>query len=270
MRLAIKHVSTYAYAQPADRIAIRIKLFPSVYEGQRIVEWKVAANGEAVTPMFMSGFGDEEALWFDYHRPPVVEVVAEGVVETEDHAGVVRGLPCLAAPGVFLRETELTLADDRIRTIAESARRPDPLESMHELSRAVRAAIEYRKGSTNEMTTARSAVAAGVGVCQDHAHAFIAAARACGQPARYVAGYLFSESGEAFAALNETHAWAEAHIPGLGWVGFDPSNEVCPTDRYVRLSCGLDAAGAAPIRGNVLGGGGETLAASVVIAQAQQ
>lgn len=270
MLLSVRHISTYSYATPANRIAIRIKLFPSVYAGQNVVEWKVAANGEAVTPMFMSGFGDEEALWFDYQRSPVVEVVAEGVVETEDKAGLVRDLPCLAAPGVFMRDTDLTRADARIREIAESARRADPLESMHELSRAVRAAVDYCTGSTNEMTSASAAVNAGYGVCQDHAHVFIAAARAMGHPARYVAGYFFSDCGDSTAALNETHAWAEAHIPGLGWVGFDPSNQVCPTDRYIRLSCGLDAAGAAPIRGSVLGGGGETLTASVVIAQAQQ
>jgi transglutaminase-like putative cysteine protease len=69
-------------------------------------------------------------------------------------------------------------------------------------------------------------------------------------PARYVVGYLLAPEEK----LTETHAWAEAFVPDIGWVGFDPANRLCPTDRYVRLGCGLDAADAAPIRGNVMGG----------------
>jgi Transglutaminase-like enzymes, putative cysteine proteases len=103
-------------------------------------------------------------------------------------------------------------------------------------------------------------------VCQDQTHVFCAAARSLGFPARYVAGYLLAGEGEDWA--HETHAWAEAHVEGLGWVGFDPSADVCPTDRYVRLCSGLDARGAAPIRGSVGGGSAETLEAGVEIAEA--
>ena len=93
-------------------------------------------------------------------------------------------------------------------------------------------------------TSAAEALKAGRGVCQDHAHVFISAARLMGVPARYVNGY-FVTGGE--SASEAQHAWAEACIDGLGWLGFDPANQVCPTERYVRLACGLDAASAAPI-----------------------
>lgn len=94
----------------------------------------------------------------------------------------------------------------------------------------------------------------------------IAAALAVDIPARYVSGYLFTddEMGEA------SHAWAELHVDGLGWVGFDPANACCPDERYIRLGSGLDAIAAAPIRGLTEGMGEESLDVTVQVTQAQQ
>ena len=268
MRLVVRHLSSYRYDPPAERAAIRLKVFPSQFEGQNAAEWRVTVNDEPVAPMLMSGFGDEEAIWLQHSACEQIEIIAEGVVETEDKAGVVKGLPRTPPVGVFLRSTSLTKPDDDIRALAEDSARDDPLEELHAISAAVRAAVEYRSGSTDASTSAAAALKQGAGVCQDHAHLFIAATHARGRPARYAAGYLLGSEGN--EDLHETHAWAEAYVDGLGWVGFDASNGVCPTDKYIRLACGLDARGAAPIRGSVLGGGGETLHASVAIEQAQQ
>ncbi len=268
MRLYVRHLSTYLYDPPADRVAMRLKLYPSAFDGQTVVEWRVTANDDPVEPLLTSGFGDREGLWLRHQRTTQIEIVAEGIVETGDRSGVVSGLSANPPIGVFLRETPLTEPCDRIRDLAAASARSEPLEELHEISRRVRAAVEYRTGVTDAQTTASQALKLGAGVCQDHAHVFIAAARANGRPARYVSGYMLAAEGA--AELHETHAWAEAFVKGLGWVGFDPSNEICPTDRYIRLACGHDAVGAAPVRGNVLGGGQENLAASVVIARAQQ
>ena len=105
----------------------------------------------------------------------------------------------------------------------------------------------------------------GRGVCQDHAHVFISAARSLGIPARYVSGYLLAGTGGEPSDAN--HAWAEAWLDDLGWVGFDPANGVCPTDCYVRLASGLDAAFAAPIRGTRRGGGNQELDVIVEVQQ---
>lgn len=131
----------------------------------------------------------------------------------------------------------------------------------------MREAIPYRAGVTDSSTTAAAALAGKGGVCQDHAHVFIAAARARGVPARYVAGYLLA--GEATHQQFETHAWAEAHVIGLGWVGFDVANGVSPTENYVRLCSGLDADDAAPVRGIVIGGGAGSVSADVRIARGE-
>jgi transglutaminase-like putative cysteine protease len=96
----------------------------------------------------------------------------------------------------------------------------------------------------------------------------IAVARASGLPARYVAGYLLTAGDD--ATQEASHAWAEVFVPGLGWIGFDPANECCPDDRYIRLGSGLDARDAAPIRGSARGTGAERLGVVVAVQSVQQ
>ena len=64
------------------------------------------------------------------------------------------------------------------------------------------------------------------------------------------------------------HAWAEAYVPNLGWVGFDAANGICTTDTHARVAIGLDYLGAAPVRGTRYGGGTETLTVAVRVEQA--
>ena len=162
-----------------------------------------------------------------------------------------------------MRDSPATEADEALRTLAESARHDDPLSFAHALAFAVAGAIEYKPGVTDAHTTAAEALAEGAGVCQDHAHALIACARAVGFPARYVSGYLFTtEDGTPHEAA---HAWAELHLPGYGWIGFDPANRCCPDTRYIRLGSGLDAREAAPIRGTTRGQGEERLEGTVSV-----
>ena len=101
-------------------------------------------------------------------------------------------------------------------------------------SAIVRDRVDYVAGTTDAHTSAAEALADGKGVCQDHAHIFISAARTLGIPARYVTGYLVLDER---AAPEAHHAWAEAWVEALGWVGFDVANRICPTERYVRLAC---------------------------------
>src|SRR5260370_975510 len=104
------------------------------------------------------------------------------------------------------------------------------------------------------------------GVCQDYAHIFSACARSGGVPARFVAGHFLRSDG--MVNQQAGHAWAEAFVPDLGWVGFDPANCVCTTDAHARVAIGLDYLGAAPVRGTRYGGGMETLTVAVNVDQA--
>ena len=100
--------------------------------------------------------------------------------------------------------------------------------------------------------------------CQDFAHVFVAAARTLGIPARYVSGYfLRTDTIDQEAG----HAWAEAHVPDLGWIGFDPAQGLCTTDRYVRIAIGADGNDAAPVRGARVGGLDESLSVAIQVQQ---
>jgi transglutaminase-like putative cysteine protease len=118
---------------------------------------------------------------------------------------------------------------------------------------------------TEVVPSASEAFALKRGVCRDHCHIFLAAARYLDIPARYIAGYLQMADGR--IEQEAGHAWAEAFIPDIGWVGFDPANGLCPTEAYVRVAVGLDAIGAAPVRGVRFGLGSENLEVAVKVGQ---
>ncbi|HEX7782220.1 MAG TPA: transglutaminase family protein [Sphingobium sp.] len=265
MKLLVRHQTTYSYGAGSSRVAMLLKLMPRRHQGQRVLEWRVTVNDDPVFGFAPNGYGDLEALWIRHQKMTGVTVVATGMVETSDTNGVVSGLDERFDPRVYLRRTSLTEPSGDIRDLAESVRERDPLDRLHALSAAVRDAVAYRGGITGPETTAAEALTLGGGVCQDHAQIFISAARVIGMPARYVAGYLATQDGE---ALHETHAWAEAMVPGLGWIGFDTSNRVCVTDSYIRLASGLDADDAAPVRGSAMAAGTIGIDADVRIAQA--
>ena len=167
-------------------------------------------------------------------------------------------------PLFFLRETALTAADPAIAALAAKvAGAPAVLARLHNLMGAVRNAMDYQIGVTDVQTAAADALQRGAGVCQDHAHVFIAAAKILGIPARYVGGYLWT--GHDARDYDASHAWAEAYVTDLGWVGFDPANRTCPTASYIRASVGLDYWSAAPVRGVRKGSSTETMAVKVTV-----
>lgn len=273
MRLSIRHRTLYRYDPPAVAAALRLRLFPPDCALQQVSGWSVTVNGDAPSAPLVNAYGDAEAIWIKREPTAEIEVVAEGVVETTDVAGVLGQRPEAARPAVFLRATALTEPLGPVEALADKLREaPEGLDRGHAAAAMVRDAVEYRTGATDAATTAAEALATGAGVCQDHAHVFCAVMRALGAPARYVSGYLHTGDGpsEAGPGSTETHAWAETWIDGLGWVGFDPSNGVCPTEDYVRLACGLDAEDAAPLRGAFTGATAEALEAAVTVAAAQQ
>jgi len=263
MQLAIQHKVTYRY-EPGDvRVALRLKMYPATYQAQNASDWTVRVNDHDVQALFTDAAGDALALW--HSQDVVEEVVVEsgGTVTTTDRSGIIEGLSKEMAPPIYLRETRLTAADEAIRELADAAKKDDKLACLHALSSSVREAIAYRRGATEVDTTAAEALARGAGVCQDHAHLFISAARCLEIPARYVVGYFLDpDSGD---ESDNSHAWAEAFVPGLGWIGFDVTNELCPTERYVRLVSGFDAGDAAPIRGTVFGEAEEEMTTEVMI-----
>jgi transglutaminase-like putative cysteine protease len=262
MLISIRHVTTYRYAEPVHYTIQSLRLTPGSFAGQRVLDWSVATPGSRPMLQFEDGFGNVVHLITINapHQELVIE--AGGMVETKDTSGVVSGLKHAVPPRVFLKETPRTRPDGAIREIAQSAKGDDLLGRLHALAGRVRDRVDYMPGITDAHTGAAEALADGNGVCQDHAHIFISAARTIGVPARYVTGYLVTGN-----AADAHHAWAEAWVEGLGWVGFDVANRVCPTEHYVRLAVGLDASYAAPVTGSRKGGAEEKLDVAVQVQQ---
>ena len=180
-------------------------------------------------------------------RGPADQVVVDvkGTIETQDLSGVLRGHRETTHPAVYLRTTQATRPSAALTELARevAGRNASALDRAHGIAQAVSEAIAYMPGVTEAHTTAAEALELGEGVCQDHAHALIAAAHVLDLPGRYVTGYLLAtEDGTPHEAA---HAWAELWVDGLGWVGFDPANNWCPDMRYIRIGSGLDARDAA-------------------------
>lgn len=267
MKLLVRHQTVYRYEATAGRVAMRLKLMPVDSAAQTVIDWRVSINDQPVTDFTRNAHGEMEAIWIRHDRQDEAVIVAEGLVETRETHGVLGWPATRVDPRYFLRSTPLTAASPAIEQMA-LAIDPDigALARLHALSAAISDSVTYRAGVTGANTTAAEAFALGAGVCQDQAQIFIAGARVMGIPARYVSGYLLAQDGD---VLHETHGWAEALVPGLGWVGFDPSNRVCVTDHYLRVASGLDADQAAPVRGSVTLAGNIWIDADVRIAQAE-
>lgn len=268
MRLAVRHETHYDYDTPLAYSAQRLHLWPVDFAAQRTLSWSVTAPGFDRALSYTDGFGNRVHMVTFGNVEGPVSIVAEGVVEVTDAAGVVKGLACAAPEAVFLRQTKPTTATASLRNLADRQFAGcGVLDGLHGLMAEIHARVAYEIGATHAHTTAAEAFADGRGVCQDHAHIFVAAARSAGVPARYVTGYLVTGQG---ASSTAAHAWAEALVPDLGWVGFDPANAKCPTDSYVRVAAGLDAAGVAPVRGSRRGGNAERMRVEVRVEIAQQ
>lgn len=269
MLLLIDHVTLYRYAAPVRGMVQSHRLTPSVHDGQQIMDWTISVSGGVQGSGFRDGAGDWVEGWSVKGPVSAIEVHVRGRVSTTDMAGVLRGHREGVAPECYLRETAATeLAGGLAKLAKAGAGADNRLSACHALSLAVSEAVAYRPGATHARTTAAEALELGEGVCQDHTHVLCAVARANGIPARYVSGYLLADADG--AAHEAAHAWAELHVPGLGWIGFDPANECCPDDRYVRLGSGLDAREAAPIRGSTRSTGAESLDVTVAVLATQQ
>lgn len=267
MRLYVRHTTRYHYDMPLANAMQQLRLTPNDGVSQKVIDWKIDVPGMDRAASYQDAFDNVVHMVSTHDIVETVEITASGTVDTQDTSGVI-GFEKGAAPvRIYTRVTPLTKANQAIRRLAHVVDEDNPLPGFHELMHSIREKVEYKTGVTETHATAISTFASGEGVCQDHAHIFIAAARSIGIPARYVSGYLLLDDAQASEAH---HAWAEVFIKDLGWVGFDVSNEICPTDRYIRLTTGLDSRSAAPIKGIRFGGREENLQVEVDVTQSLQ
>jgi transglutaminase-like putative cysteine protease len=264
MRLKISHRTEYRYDAPVQYLLQRLRLWPQSGQTQTVLSWALTIEGAREEVRFADHFGNDTRLLAVDGERNFITVEAAGEVVTRDTAGVVGPHQGFAPLWLFNGQTALTTAGDGIREIAASVDEGSEIERLHRLMNSIGERVAYTPGSTTVATPAEDALALGTGVCQDHTHIFCAAARVLGFPARYVSGYLMMNDAIEQAA---SHAWAEAHVSGLGWVDFDVANGISPDERYVRVATGRDYRDAMPVSGIRLGQAEEQLAVTVTVEQ---
>lgn len=266
MQIKVYHRTTYSYEAPAHGVVQALRLTPDDHDSQHVAEWRIDVDVDGAYRESRDAFGNCVTMFYAERPASTLSVTVAGLVMTGETAGVIRAREPLP-PGVFLRPTGLTAVSPAIADLAGRWSRKSTLAQLHHLCGALYENMCFDVDATDATTSAAEALAAGHGVCQDFAHIFIAAARLNGVPARYVSGHLArAEHMQQDAA----HAWAEALVPDLGWVAFDPANGRCADEAYVRVAVGLDYLDAAPIRGARRGGGMEQLSVAVHAGATQQ
>lgn len=265
MKLTISHITRYAFDAAVPFGLQQVRLVPQSAFGQTVLDWQVAVDGGTVEAAYRDEWGSEVRLVGFAPEITAFEVRSAGTVETpEDTAGVLGPHKGPVPLWLFQQRTPLTRPGSGIATLINGLDGGPTLDTLHALSDRIRQAVAYDTDGTHPGTTAEEALKLGKGVCQDHTHIFLSAARALGAPARYVSGYLMMNDR---VDQDATHAWAEAHVDGLGWVGFDVSNGISPDGRYVRVAAAPDYAAAAPIVGMRYGDAAEELAVALQVQQ---
>ncbi len=268
MRLRIAHTTSVRYDPPATGVIQVLRLTPRNHEGQHVVGWRIDISTDSRLNAHEDAFGNLTHVFTADGPVESLSITVDGEADTQNTDGVVRGTLERFPPGLFLRDTSLTLADERIRDFALAIRAASGGDVLAELHGLLDHLHDEMEGETDPLQTeaasAKEVFARKRGIARDLSHIFIGAARSLGIPARYVAGYLCVDGT---VEQHAGHAWAEAFVPRLGWVAFDPANRVCPTDAYVRVAVGLDALGAIAVRGTRYGTGAEQLAVSITVDQ---
>jgi transglutaminase-like putative cysteine protease len=265
MKHFIKHVTRYRYTAQVSYSIQTLHLTPRTDEHQRSLRWHIEAPGELAEQM--DAYGNVTHM-LTLNRPhDEIELLVTGQVEIDPlQNGLIIGEESRLPVHAFCVPTRLTVADETIRDFCRQAvpqglRTPDDALA---LAQAISDHVAYEPGTTDVTTAAAQVLSLGHGVCQDHAHLFLACVRGMGVPARYVSGYLYTTADHA-----ASHAWADVWLPGMGWCSVDITNRQFASDCHCRLAVARDYDSAAPVRGVRTGGGEESMMVTVQVQAAQ-
>ncbi|MFZ6689391.1 transglutaminase family protein [Undibacterium sp. SXout11W] len=263
MQLLISHQTTYQYSLPSTYTIQQLRLTPRREKHQQAIQWEVQTAGNKTA--FIDAYGNQSHTLTITGSHSSISILAQGIVDISAPAhGRISDAENFS-PLVFTVPTRLTAATPAILTFAHRGLPRDQIATTSELldlASKIQMTVAYRSGTTIVTSTADDALSLGLGVCQDHAHLFLACCHVRGIPARYVSGYIDPEtSGHA-----DSHAWVDVWAQDTdyqGWVSIDVTHARLMDDTYCRLAIGRDYDSAAPVRGVRRGGGTETLQVSV-------
>jgi transglutaminase-like putative cysteine protease len=268
MKLTINHTTHYHYDSAASYALQQLRIRPQDSATQSVTAWQMQIQGAQTQASFTDQHGNMVDLVEFLPEAKDVSVIVSGQIETRDTAGVQGAHTTLMPLWCYLGETLLTAGGTRVQALVDEIiadkTKTDDVSRLHALSEIILRDVSYATEGMSVDTTAEAALERGSGVCQDHAHIFLSVARKLGYPARYVSGYLMMDTQ---IDQDASHAWAEVHLDGLGWVGFDVSNAMSPDDRYVHIARGMDYRECAPTTGFIMGAGQEKLVVSLQVQQ---
>jgi transglutaminase-like putative cysteine protease len=266
MQLLISHTTSFNYEQPVYQSQNEIRMRPLDGPYQRLVEFELLVNPEPATLEYDDYFGNRVHAVSIYAPHRALTVEARSLVE-RDREPMVEAEPVSFNEFLLLDSDRMSREYDFLATshhvpFSKTLRRffwmvrPNPDESVaswtHRAVKFIRDQFIYEPGLTKVQSTADEILSIGGGVCQDFAHLTLGVLRLAGVPARYVSGYLAPPAKAApVEEMSEqaSHAWVEAELPGLGWMGFDPTHGCRADERHIRVAIGRDYADVPPLRG---------------------
>ena len=281
----LEHISEFRYDELARGSLMVLRLQPRQQGEQRLRHFHLTIDPAATPIGFQDAFGNSCHL-FNIHRAHRhTRVHSRSEVQTAN----VAALPERLSPVTWneladaktrlehwhwLAPSQFAHSSPALETFVARhglVRRDDPLTSLLDLTGELHRLFRYVPGNTGVDSPIDHILETGAGVCQDYTHVMIAIARSWGMPSRYVSGYLHREGspGEQSAA-GASHAWAEFWLPGLGWLGMDPTNNTAVDHRHIAVAIGRDYADAAPTRGVVFGGGTSALEVRVLVSEGDE
>ncbi len=265
MHFFIRHLTKFVYKSPVSESIMETRMHPRSDANQRCLTFQLA-----VTPRCrVFSYRDHLANNVHHFDIPVqhsqLVIVAESLVEMQPQPAIPSSLPNDAweeldeevREGDFwemLLPSEFAAPTGELEKLAahfDVRRRDDPLSVLHQLNEQIYKYFDYKPLSTRADSPIDLALTTRAGVCQDFAHIAIALIRTKLRiPCRYVSGYLYhGTEGQDRSEAAATHAWIEAFLPELGWVGFDPTNHLVAGERHIRTAIGRDYADVPPTHG---------------------
>jgi len=264
MQYRIRHVTRFSYERSISESVMEARMQPRNDASQRCLHFGISTQPSSRVLMYQDHQGNVVHHFNIPGRHTRLTVTAEAVVD----CGPLPELPDGLGPGAWERLDALTRSGefwdvlsaspfarptprlDQLSAELELGRGDDPLVMLRQVTAQMYRKFAYSPRATRVDSPIDEALGARRGVCQDFAHIMIALVRPLGVPCRYVSGYLYREREETIrSSEGATHAWVEAFLPELGWVGFDPTNDVPLSDRHIRVATGRDYADVPPTRG---------------------
>lgn len=285
MYYSIRHISRFRYTAPVRESVMELRMQPRSEGAQALRSFQIATNPRAQLYAYTDHLGNAVYHFNVLRQHSELRIETQSAVEMSE----MRERPEAADMLEWSRYNNLNLTADQYDLLEESkfaqmssalraflaAKKIDKpegdvLSALKTLNKTIHNSFDYQTGVTDASSPIDDALKAGVGVCQDFAHIMIAAARSWGVPTRYVSGYLYHRSKtQDRSSEDATHAWVEAWLPTMGWIGFDPTNDIMAGERHIRVAVGRDYADVPPTRGTYKGGADSELAISVSVQPTQ-